>query len=97
MRAEIRAETESHLAWRSEIWTEAVEEETEFCKKKRAEARAKKRSGGKGRRAEAVSERRRERERRMKRKSTAADWREVRRWTGVWPLTRGSDWVEMKS
>jgi hypothetical protein len=22
-----------------------------------------------------------------------ADWREVRRWTGVWPLTRGSDWV----
>uniref|UniRef100_A0A2N9FUW4 GDSL esterase/lipase 1-like n=1 Tax=Fagus sylvatica TaxID=28930 RepID=A0A2N9FUW4_FAGSY len=29
----------------------------------------------------------------MKRKSTVADWREVRRWTGVWPLTRGSDWV----
>ncbi len=40
-----------------------------------------------------MSERRRERERRMKRKSTAADWREVRRWTGVWPLMKGSDWA----
>ena len=40
-----------------------------------------------------MSERRRERESRMKRKSIVADWREVRRWTGVWPLMRGSDWV----
>lgn len=88
-RAEMRAETESHSACRSEVWTEEEAEETEYWRKKMAEARAKKRSDGRGRRV-VISERRRDKERRRKRKRTAADWREVKRWTGVRPLRRGS-------
>lgn len=95
MTAEIWAETESHLAWRSEVWTEAAEEETEYCRTKTADARAKKRSEGRGRR-EVDSERRRARERIRKRKRTAADWRVVKRWTGVRPLRRGSESEEIR-
>lgn len=86
----MRAEMESQRAWRSEVWTEALNEETEESRKKAAEARAKKRSEGRREKAEVVSERRREREMRRKRRETAADWREVKRWTGEWPLRRGS-------
>lgn len=39
---------------------------------------------------------RRERERMRKRKRTAADWREVKRWTGVLPLSRGSESEETR-
>lgn len=42
------------------------------------------------------SERRRARARRRKRKRTAADWREVKRWTGVRPLRRGSESEETR-
>lgn len=77
MKAEILAETESHLASRSEIWTEAVAVETEYCKKKRTEARAKMRSVEKGTKKE-VSVKRREMVRIRKRKRTAADWRETK-------------------
>lgn len=88
-KAEMRAETESHLACRSEVWTEAEEDETEYWRKKIPEVTAKKRSGGNGRRG-VVSEMRRERERIRKRNTTAADWKEVNRWTGVEPRRSGS-------
>lgn len=88
-RAEMRAETESHSAWRSEVWTDEDAEETVYWRKKMADARAKKRSGGKGRRW-VVSDRKMAMERTRKRKRTAADCREVKRWTGVRPLRSGS-------
>ena len=97
MRAEIRAEMVSQLAWRLEVWTVAAMEETEYCKKKTVEPSAKKRSGRRGRREEGESERKRETERRRKRKRTAVNWREVKRWTGVWPLTSGSDSADRRS
>ena len=64
-------------------------EETEYCKKKTAEPSAKKRSRRRGRREERELER--------KRKRTATNWREVKRWTGVWPLTSGSDSANKRS
>ena len=42
MRSEIRAEMVLQLAWRSEVWTVAAVEETEYCKKKMAELSVKK-------------------------------------------------------
>ena len=97
MRAEIHAEMVLQLAWRSEVWKVAAVEETEYCKKKTAKLSAKKRLGRRGRREEGELERKRETERRRKRKRTAADWREVKRWTGVWPLTSGSDSADRRS
>lgn len=94
--AEMRAETESHLACRSEVWKDAEEDEAEKHRKKRAEAMTKKISGGRGRR-EVESERRRERERRRKQRRRAEEWREVKRWTGVLPLRRGSESKEMNA
>lgn len=76
--------------------TDAAEEETVYWRKKRPEATPKKRSVGRGRR-EVVSERRRERERRRKRRMTKADCREVKKWTGVRPLRRGSESVEIRA
>ena len=96
MRATIRAEMVSQLAWRSEVWTVAAEE-TEYCKKKTVEPSAKKRSGRRGRREEGELKRKRETERRRKRKRTVADWREVKWWTGVWPLTSGLDSADKRS
>ena len=52
MRAEIQAEMVLQLAWRSELWTVAAVEETEYCKKKTVEPSAKKRSRRRGRREE---------------------------------------------
>ena len=83
------------MAWRSEVWTDAEEADDEDWRKNTAEARAKKRSEGRGRR-EVASEMRRERERMRKRKRTAADWREVKRCTGVLPLRRGSESEEIR-
>lgn len=94
--AEMRAETESHLACRSEVWKDAEEEEAEKQRKKRAEEMAKKMSGGRGRR-EVESEMRRERERRRKQRRRAEDWREEKRWTGVRPLRRGSESKEINA
>ena len=96
MREKIRGEMVSQLAWRSEVWTVAAEE-TEYCKKKTVEPSAKKRSRRRGRREEGESKRKRKTERRRKRKRTATDWREVKRWTGVWPLTSGSDSADKRS
>ena len=75
----------------------AAVEETEYCKKKTAKPSAKKRLGRRGRREEGESERRRETKRRRKRKRTAVDWREVKRWMGVWPLTSGLDSADKRS
>lgn len=75
--AEMIEETESHFASRSDIWREAEDEEMEYWRKKSADAVPKKRSGGKGRR-EVVSEMRRVTERIRKRKTTTADWRDVK-------------------
>ena len=97
MRAEIQAEMVLQLAWRSELWTVAAVEETEYCKKKTVEPSAKKRSRRRGRREEGELERKRETERRRKRKRTVADWREVKQWTGVWPLKSGLDLADKRS
>lgn len=93
-RAETRAEVESHLASRSDVWTAAELAETECWRKNAAAASAKNRSWGIERREGKNSETRRDTARSRKRKRTAADWKEVRRWTGVWPLMTGSDVAE---
>lgn len=80
-------ETESHLASRAEFWREEREVWREEWRRKRRERREKEKSGERGR------GRRRKMERIRKRKRREADWREVRRWTGVAPLINGSESV----
>lgn len=77
-KTEMVADTESHFASRPDVCREAEDEETEYWRKKSADAVPKKRSGGSGRRF-VVSDMRRAVERIRKRKRTPADWRE-RKW-----------------
>ena len=60
------------MAWRSDVWTDAAAVETEYWRKKSAEAKAKKRSEERGR-SEVDSERRSETDRMKKRNKTAAE------------------------
>ena len=83
MRAEICAEMVSQLAWRSEVWTVATVATVEGMEycKKKTAEPSAKKRSG----------------RRGRRKRKAADWREVKRWMRVWPLTSGSDLADKRS